>query len=203
MARSSNFDAWRDQLLSEHVNQLSPKPVETRRFGRNATAVAQVRLDGGDDEVATRVGSDFASNAEDDHDLTLTASHRVHTDQGELWLEGNALLCECPSCSAPMTVRIWLELADCWRCSSSIALSEEQVRQAQRIFADSNSVTSRVERQRLPVPSLEPALHATAVAEPVVSLPDCATSRTRKVDGTIGVGQFRSPRFPLDAGLAG
>ncbi|HND51282.1 MAG TPA: hypothetical protein PLV92_02755, partial [Pirellulaceae bacterium] len=35
---------------------------------------------------------------------------------GEIWLQGDTLLCACPDCRAPMSVRIWLMLADCWQC---------------------------------------------------------------------------------------
>ncbi len=70
------------------------------------------------------------TNTEDDaseFDVGLTATHTVKTRQGEVRAEGNCLVCACPECRAPMTVRAWLNLADCWRCDTSIALSEEQI----------------------------------------------------------------------------
>src|SRR4051812_47579415 len=54
---------------------------------------------------------------------------------GELWLDGNAIFCACPDCRAPMSVRFWLMLADCWRCGTSIELTEEQERQVERLLA--------------------------------------------------------------------
>jgi class 3 adenylate cyclase len=39
------------------------------------------------------------------------------------WLDGDALMCACPECRAPMSVRLWLMVADCWRCQTSIELS--------------------------------------------------------------------------------
>lgn len=44
------------------------------------------------------------------------------------WLEGNAIFCACPDCGAPMSVRLWLLTADCWRCGISIELTEDQRR---------------------------------------------------------------------------
>src|SRR5437870_10638462 len=54
---------------------------------------------------------------------------------GEIWLDGNAIFCACPDCRAPMSVRFWLMLADCWRCGTSIELTEEQERQVERLLA--------------------------------------------------------------------
>ena len=47
-----------------------------------------------------------------------------------IWLDGEVLACACPTCGAPMSVRLWLLLADCWRCGTSVELTEEQERQA-------------------------------------------------------------------------
>jgi hypothetical protein len=52
----------------------------------------------------------------------------------EIWLNGAVLACACPECGAPMSVRLWLMLADCWRCGTSIELSEEQERQARQLL---------------------------------------------------------------------
>lgn len=40
--------------------------------------------------------------------------------------------CTCPDCEAPMAIRMWLRLADCWRCGTSIELTEEILRDLQR-----------------------------------------------------------------------
>jgi len=61
---------------------------------------------------------------------------------GEIWLDGDVILCVCPDCSAPMSVRFWLMLADCWRCGASIELSEEQERQVQQLLAERQRQTA-------------------------------------------------------------
>src|SRR5262245_34460247 len=66
---------------------------------------------------------------------------------GEIWLDGNVILCACPDCRAPMSVRLWLMMADCWRCGTTIELSEEQERQVEQLLA---------QRPPRPAPPLPP-----------------------------------------------
>lgn len=54
----------------------------------------------------------------------------------EIWLDGGVLACACPECGAPMSIRLWLLLADCWRCGTSIELTEEQERLALRLLRE-------------------------------------------------------------------
>ena len=66
-----------------------------------------------------------------------TASHdsgMMKVPAPEIWLNGDVLACACPECGAPMSVRLWLMLADCWRCGTSIELSEEQERLARQLL---------------------------------------------------------------------
>ena len=53
-----------------------------------------------------------------------------------MWLDGDVLACACPECGAPMSIRLWLMAADCWRCGTSIELTEEQERQALRLLRE-------------------------------------------------------------------
>ncbi|MEO8495223.1 MAG: hypothetical protein ABI614_09145, partial [Planctomycetota bacterium] len=55
---------------------------------------------------------------------------------GQLWLNGGVLMCACPDCHAPMSIRFWLMVADCWQCGTSIELSEEQEREAKRLLEE-------------------------------------------------------------------
>jgi hypothetical protein len=52
----------------------------------------------------------------------------------DLWLNGDVLACACPDCGGPMSVRVWLMMADCPRCAASIELTPEQRRQAERLL---------------------------------------------------------------------
>lgn len=51
-----------------------------------------------------------------------------------IWIDGEVLACACPKCDAPMAIRIWLMIADCWKCGTSVELTEEQEREAQRLL---------------------------------------------------------------------
>src|SRR5438477_3453864 len=76
---------------------------------------------------------------------------------GEIWLDGNAIFCACPDCRAPMSIRFWLMLADCWRCGTSIALNEEQERQVERLLHEKGGQGSgRADSQSLAQQELRP-----------------------------------------------
>ena len=83
---------------------------------------------------------------DDSLDLKITGSHELLTRLGPITFDGSALLCRCPDCDAPMSIRLWLGLADCWRCPASIVLDELVV---QRIAAE-------VERKEIELPAPPP-----------------------------------------------
>lgn len=57
----------------------------------------------------------------------------------DFWLDGGVLACACPDCGAPMSIRLWLMTADCWRCGASVELTEEQQRRAERLLEEYRS----------------------------------------------------------------
>ncbi|MBW3597221.1 MAG: hypothetical protein KY475_08095 [Planctomycetes bacterium] len=85
---------------------------------------------------------------------------------GEMWLDGDVVMLACPDCRAPMTVRLWLMIADCWRCGTCIELSEEQQRQAERLLREREArkraqVGSQSAGRPQPAPSRQPPSAAT------------------------------------------
>jgi hypothetical protein len=60
-------------------------------------------------------------------------------ETGVIWLEGDVLMCACPDCRAPMSIRLWLMVADCWNCGTSIELTAEQEREALRLLRQRDS----------------------------------------------------------------
>lgn len=65
------------------------------------------------------------------------ASGRTSTGSrtpGGIWLDGDVLMCGCPDCGAPMSIRLWLMIADCWQCGISIELTEQQEREARQLL---------------------------------------------------------------------
>ncbi len=91
----------------------------------------------------------------------------------------HSLLGECPDCGAPVTVREWLQVADCWQCGASVALER---------------VVQRVAAVDLP-PRQEPAVHERSVEEkaPVareqVARPVVPTSKPALVPAPVRVRQ--------------
>lgn len=62
---------------------------------------------------------------------------------GMFWLDGDALMCACPDCVAPMSVRLWLMIAECWRCGTIIELTQEQEREAMRLLHEREQAIRR------------------------------------------------------------
>lgn len=72
--------------------------------------------------------------------INLASSSDVHTFDPraprEFWLNGSTVMCACPDCGAPISIRLWLMVADCWKCGLSIEISEAQERHIQRLLRD-------------------------------------------------------------------
>ncbi|MCA9175249.1 MAG: terpene cyclase/mutase family protein [Planctomycetales bacterium] len=48
------------------------------------------------------------------------------------FIDSHIVMCACPECQAPMSVHLGMLLADCWRCQTSIEVTEELIRELQR-----------------------------------------------------------------------
>jgi hypothetical protein len=86
---------------------------------------------------------------------------KLDRDAG-LWLNGDVLACACPECGAPMTIRLWLMVADCWRCGTSIELTEEQEAAARRLLERRTADARNTE----PVATTAPTRARTAAPQP-------------------------------------
>ncbi len=78
----------------------------------------------------------------------------IETLAGPVWLSGSAVMCQCPQCLAPVSVRLWLMIADCWACDSAIELSYEQQQAARQLAG--NAADSEVVRPSADVPAPKP-----------------------------------------------
>ena len=76
---------------------------------------------------------------------------------GDFWLEGEIIMCACPDCSAPMSIRIWLMIADCWRCDASVLISEEQEREIRQLLDRAGQAGTAVPQQQRHRRSAAPA----------------------------------------------
>lgn len=99
-----------------------------------------------------------------------------------VWLDGNVLTCACPDCGAPISIRLWLMLADCWRCGTSVELTEEQQRLAQQLLDKANKTAAAVAA----------ALPATAKPQPAKPLP-AAIVEPPKPRSTVPVAAIAAP----------
>ncbi len=111
-----------------------------------------------------------------------------HLAGGEFWLAGDCVLCGCPECDAAMTVRLWLMVADCWQCGTSIELSEEQESAVDHLLekqASDKSGRSHPAVGRPPAPALpkstiqrvDPALRSEIASSSRTNLPAPAPPR--------------------------
>jgi hypothetical protein len=119
--------------------------------------------------------------------------------EGEIWLEGDVLMCACPDCYAPMSVRLWLLVADCWNCGTSIELTEQQEREARRLWnqrqaekhsseavADREAVSATDARQITP-PSESPKSSLKRSTPPPLPKPPISTPASSTTDRAIVV----------------
>ena len=65
-------------------------------------------------------------------DPLVTKVHRVVIDGREFRFEANAVLCPCPDCQSPMTVRLWLGVGDCWRCGCALELEQQELEELRK-----------------------------------------------------------------------
>lgn len=108
------------------------------------------------------------------------ASNVITTSDGDVWLCGNVVMCGCPNCDAPVSVRLWLMVADCWNCESAIELSYEQQLAAKKLARR--------------IPSEEPARPDSVSREPANEPP----AESAPIESVQPVGNQNQPRRLVD-----
>ncbi len=56
----------------------------------------------------------------------------------------------CPACGSPMSVKLWLKLADCYVCDTSIQLADEDLEEIKRLLPDVNEPEQESEEPEEP-----------------------------------------------------
>ncbi len=108
-------------------------------------------------EIPTLV---IGETPEESLDVASAASQTIETESGAVWVQGNAVLCGCPDCQAPMSVRLWLMVADCWKCDTSIELTPEQQRAARRLLEMQRAANEQISASAPALPTVAPQLPA-------------------------------------------
>jgi hypothetical protein len=86
----------------------------------------------------------------------VPSDSRVSAGTASFWVVEGAVLCACPDCRAPMSVRLWLGIADCWNCGAAIELTEEQEREIERVL----------QKGATPAPTSNTASNSAAIVLP-------------------------------------
>ena len=95
-----------DHAAVPTVNQLS-QPVEVPLVDINSDQPLPV-LDTSPGLPETTVEPDVSQTA------PLSENADLSTSSGALEIDENISICSCPNCHAPISVRNWLLVADCW-----------------------------------------------------------------------------------------
>lgn len=80
-------------------------------------------------------------------------SWEVKTSRGPVWIQGDSILCACPDCQAPMSVRLWLLLAECWSCGTRIELDEELLSAVEQLVAKQEQSRTSQARKKVATPA--------------------------------------------------
>ena len=159
MVRKTFFDAALERALQQRLDDAD-RAMFSETYSDTPPFPSTIIPLGSSDFDQDRAGVD-----EQAHELSLadpesTAGHRVRTATGDIWVSGNVLLCQCPDCAAPMTIRLWLELADCWRCNSSIQLTAEQMEVARQLVSASAPLPNQ---QQLTIGASAPSVTSPSI----------------------------------------
>lgn len=125
-------------------------------------------------------------------------------DLAGIWLDGDVLACACPQCHAPMSIRLWLMVADCWMCGTSIELTEEQERAALLLLEKrerGQQVAATSSRAKAPAAATAPTKPAVApearLAKPAVAPSSAALPRKPQPAVAPAQRSRRPPAVPL------
>ena len=178
LAEALQQAAWNQRETALNSALLDPPRRLPRLAATNSAdpSLARPPLDSKSSPMAGGLSLENKPNAgakvplSDPADPLVTSVHRVVIDGREFSFAGNAVLCPCPDCQSPMTVRLWLGVGDCWRCGCALELEQQELQELRR-------------QQPLPEPSrqLAPPAPATRaekqVAAPGVTRPAAQSSR--------------------------
>lgn len=75
---------------------------------------------------------------------------------------GETIICACPNCEAPVSVRMWLNAAVCWKCEANISIDEIRLRELAEQRGQESATTFSTLARRLQETSKSDEATATA-----------------------------------------
>jgi len=126
-------------------------------------------------------------------DVVNHSQQSIETSAGSVWVSGNSVLCCCPTCSAPMSVRLWLMVADCWDCETAIELTPEQQRAVEQLLEQNSDRPKNVPRhiESRDANRLELPVPMPASTSGFSLLPSIDTDSVPAAPQTVSVGDSR------------
>ena len=120
---SSQRDSSGDPLFLR-LDSSDPLPA------LGATGLPQLSLGAMTEEKFRFGGANESSNG------SPFDAYCIETAMGKIWVHGESILSPCPDCHAPMSVRYWLMIVDCWQCGTSVELTQEQQQAVKRLMRE-------------------------------------------------------------------
>lgn len=118
----------------------------------------------------------------------------IETSGGTLVVLGDSLLCPCPECAAPLSIRLWLLIVDCWRCGTAVELTEEQQRAVREALAERQAAEGAAAASAGTAPGSAPSTDKAELenARPAAGRP--ARRRTAAADELAGTAASTTAR---------
>ena len=146
----------RGQLIPIETNEQPPVPTFVSIQSGSSLSPVELNTPSVSLSDSVEIPSLVIGETEEESlDVASSASQTIETESGAVWVQGNSVLCACPDCRAPMSVRLWLMVADCWKCGTSIELTPEQQRAARRLI-EQQTAASEVPLHRPALPTVAP-----------------------------------------------
>jgi len=103
-------------------------------------------------------GRDGSEEAKSSSPVPGLAAQGIQTDRGLIWVSRRAIMCTCPECQVPVSVRSWLMLADCWNCEQPIELSVQQRGAIQTLLQQSRDAAAPRSIGTSRLPTVDPVV---------------------------------------------
>lgn len=118
-------------MRNSHWNSKSNERLFESRLRHIAAGGARLKLpwqvlDAPFDAATVNPSIGVAVFDEVSWDFDAARRQRIDTCDGAIWIEGSSILCACPDCAAPLSLKLDLAMGQCWRCPAAVELTTAQ-----------------------------------------------------------------------------